>query len=519
MGLNTAKINDFSGGLNLIDPPNELPSGDFHPNSMNLEIRGTGESVRCRPGCLEYATTGSLPIPDELTNSDVPTNMKTYRLSDADGDKLIISTSLGKIYIQNPGAAAGLVTNVYSPGGSEPEWDFLQALDSGGTPYVWCLNGSSSPRKMNAATSTVSAWGGTPPNGKVHRIWKTLMVIAGVAAQPQRLYYSQPNNPELWTSPGGFIDIKSTDDENEAIVALEVIGENLLVFKTNSVWLVYDPVSFDNRRISGIGCVNRLAVCRVGETVWWCGRQGVYSTDGDDVKLESQKIEPLFLFNPTFPQSFEMTGFFWSQAQWTRMISTYDDRVILWSAYADSLHTSEAYNYKLVCDTKIKGHPWTRWSLDTTRALVSLSYKPHNVNGALKLGLIGIQTLRFFNSKFFDVLNEGTFDDRPVGGALVGTYMSPWMEIQGNENYERIRRVNLIAKPSTGLVQFLLRKGFDSFGTPAFGSGGPYLSVPLDGHLRWRPEVRSRLHQVQLNLRNQAEIYSVELKYRGGKEH
>jgi hypothetical protein len=103
MPLNTAKIDDFSGGLNLVDDPVDLDLTEFVGSTTsaanttkNLEIVGDGKQLRSRRGNLDIETSG-VSLPADTTLYKAFTSMDTFRASALNGDQIIMSNEDGKV--------------------------------------------------------------------------------------------------------------------------------------------------------------------------------------------------------------------------------------------------------------------------------------------------------------------------------------------------------------------------------------------------------------------------------------
>jgi hypothetical protein len=105
-------------------------------------------------------------------------------------------------------------------------------------------------------------------------------------------------------------------------------------------------------------------------------------------------------------------------------------------------------------------------------------------------------------------------------------YHSYWMPIQGTENYERLRRLTFVGH---GEIDVDVYTDLDE-DTPAFTAGSLVLTSGVNtgppALATVRPESRSRFHKIRVRVittGNSADPYwdvaSIEMKYRGGKEH
>jgi hypothetical protein len=517
MSLESFRLNEFSGGMNDLDPAYKMGPNECTWNSHDLELQGGAGVIGSRRGVSIFPTSAALPS-SGVFGARI-SNLKTYRRFGGPGDLLIMSNDLGAIYRCDPNSVAGTLTIVLAPAATA-EYDFIQAQDSGTQEYVWCLNGFSTPQKFNVDTSVLSAWGGTPPNGKTARVWKNRMVVTGVAAQPQRLYYSTIANPESWPV-NNFIDIKSTDDEQEPITAIEVVEENLLVFKEKSVWLVFDPVSFENRRIGDVGCVGRLAVARSvassDERVYWVSRTGVYSTDGDKVQYESRMIEPRFQ-----DASVGWTQWFYTFKDKTKLTMLQHGKLFLvnWDAMGFS-----RFSTVLVMDTKYSRpdgqKPWFRHTgvMSGITAITPVHSRDHDINSAevdTAIAVLDINNPVAGSQVLADILRDDRVKDSIAAlndTQISGIYESPFLPVtQSTEKMERIRRFNLHGDRGTVTLNLQADEGTNA-------SFGPSSLAVAQRFVRFRPELRGRFFQATLDFRDGGRMMEMEWMYRGGKEH
>lgn len=498
MPLNTAKLDDFSGGINAVDDPTDFEANELaYGPTVDVEFIGHGKGMASRRlHTLEYS---SLIAPAGMTNWIA--SMAPIRATTSNTDSLIMSSYGGRIDVYSP-AAGTLVNRLAAAGGTDKLWYFEQMADSTNVQKCYMVNGVSTPQSYNIDTPAATVnWAGSPPNGTVLKVWKNMMCVAGVATQPQRLYYSAIANPESFPT-NNFIDIKSSDDENDKIVGLEVIGESLLVFKQASVWLVFDPVSFDNRRIASYGLANAWAKCVLNDRVYFCTNDGVYSTDGDTVKNESLNLQC-----PGGP--FDNNGF-----TTARMAATPDGRVTV------AFGTGFNYGWWLL-ETRIRRpdgqgawlfHQSTvRYSSTICTATVGTASIPKTLLFFVHNDLTTNQWLYRAWQK-----TSGTADDSQ---SLFGAgFAVRRMALQGTENFERLRRINLLAKANPSYPQLQLSI-LDESGVSVY-NGSPTCPTTYTGFARVRPEIRMRFFQPWVVMYGYgAKVVEMEFKYRGGKEH
>lgn len=512
--LGTFKIDNFSGGINLVDPDSELLPEELGPASQNVELMGAGMRLRSRRPVYTMGLSGTAP-PTHSSTADF-SSIATFRLLAGQGDSIIVSNDNGKVFtftLSTPSVGAQVIVGSGGPG---KEWVFEQAADTAGVEKVYMLNGVDAAQAFTISGATVAAWAGAPPNGKVLKVWKTLMCVAGVTAFPARLYYSRPNDPENFTAPGGFIDIKSTDDDVEEIIGLEVIGENLLVFKRNSVWLVFDPVSFDNRRIAGVGLLNRSCTTSFENRVYWASIAGLYSTDGDTVTLESRNVQPVF----------DTLDF--ASASLTRVTCSHDGRVML-------LKVSGSYRGLWVMDgakSRQDGqHPWFFHGGPNCIPIQNCRTLTRAVGDIPGLGAITPLVIgmfyrssdnkqfpaAYFNDTIFLSNADWLGDDILLIDDVDALLDSAWLRVQGDENKERLRRVSF---NGTGRITVSF---YTDFAVGALFSSTLANASP-QRFRRVRPETRGRFHKIRVAYTENSVaapmlLDDIEIKYRGGKEH
>lgn len=500
MPLNTAKIDDFSGGINAIDDPTDFEANELDwIATQDVEFVGHGKGIRTRR--LHKLETTGLITPTGQTNWIA--SMMSMRAASSNVDSIILSSYGGRVDVYSP--AAGTVTNrLAAAGGTDKLWFFEQMADVAGVQKCYMVNGVSTPQFYNIDTPAATAnWPGAPPNGTCLKSWKLMMMVAGVAAQPQRLYYSKINDPETFTAPGGFIDIKSTDDENDKIIGLEVIGENLLVFKQNSVWLVFDSITFENRRIANFGLTNAHAKCIQGDRVYFCTTEGVYSTDGETVKNESLNLQA-----PDGP--FAGHGF-----QTARMAALPDGKVIMGFGHG---FTQGWWILETRIQRPDKQYAWlfhqvtARYASAMCTATVAVGINPVKLLFFVWNDQLSNQYLyRAFSYTSVALADENQF------ATVQGMFQTRRMALQGTENIERIRRINVWGqKQATGTFNLSI---VDEQNNAVYSAN---LALPTAnlGFARCRPEVRTRFMSIWVVMQgNGHECAEIEIKYRGGKEH
>lgn len=114
---------------------------------------------------------------------------------------------------------------------------------------------------------------------------------------PQYLWYSNIGDPFTFASTNF---IKISDGDGEAITGLGIQGSSLIVFKENSIWLIYMPDTSDTnwlriRSDSKFGGVNHKSVVSYNKQLMFLGQQntvltGFYSFQGTTTQPDSTSL-------------------------------------------------------------------------------------------------------------------------------------------------------------------------------------------------------------------------------------
>lgn len=156
---------------------------------------------------------------------------------------------------------------------------------------VIAFNNATTPKKWDGQTGT--EWEdlpGSPPNFSFCRSHINRLFAAGVASNPDRLYYSSTDNHEEWGGLGdsGAIDIFPGDGDPEGITAIFPAFKGVLfVAKRNRLYRVNTtgaPEDWTVTEVSrGIGCVAHNAVAAVGQDdIIFVSDRGLHSLAATD---------------------------------------------------------------------------------------------------------------------------------------------------------------------------------------------------------------------------------------------
>lgn len=172
---------------------------------------------------------------------------------------------------------------------------------------VMCANsqqgGTANVLKISGYNTNAANLGGSPPKAQIVKVLNNFAFLAcdlSAAGNMSRVYYSNVADPETWGATN-YLDFRKND--GDIITALEAIGSDLIIFKTNSM----GRLSTMSQVISGspalgplteisrtIGCVGPQAVDHLpdGTLVFLSSDGHTYQTDGIIFKDLSHNSPP-----------------------------------------------------------------------------------------------------------------------------------------------------------------------------------------------------------------------------------
>jgi hypothetical protein len=329
------------------------------------------------------------------------------------GTNTLIATGGSKIYTVSIG---GVVQDI--SGGVafslDARWSFQTGPTPSGQGPVFGMNGIDTPIYWTGAGSVVNwtASVGTVPNGKyteyaANRIW-----VAGVAAFPSRLYFSDIGDPRSWTTTN-VVDLDPND--GETITGIVRIGASLLVFKQSKIFVIYDLDTGANRPLStNVGCVAPRSIATAGTEVFFLSEdQGVFMATASSLTRVSDDISPIFdeLTDGVRPLS---AGVF------------FNDHYYLSCPYDGSLVNNMTLDY----DTTIKS-----WWKHSTASNQFCLWRP-TINSNLVLFSADVVAPRIQK-----VYQDGIFQDSDVN--YTSKWIGPWLAFKEPYRHKRVRQVHI----------------------------------------------------------------------------
>ena len=282
MALTKFPINNFRGGLNTRDSPFELMPNES-PDLANVTVSSLVGQLRTREGKTRYEKSG---LPNEEINHSKQVVIGSEK-------RFLMLSINGNIYsVDSTGAVVKRAT-----GTAKTVWDFEVFADAAYKDWVWCCNGVDTPKKWDGEAGEAVEWKatkGTIPNGNVLCMWQNRMFLSGVTGKTQRVYFSEFADPEATIKEYGFVDVRAAEEDLDAVQDLAVLGARLFVMKRRGVFMITSPTTMLNRRVGGPGPYSRFQTAEMEDKLYWFNPQGLWSTGGAVVAMESGSINTWF---------------------------------------------------------------------------------------------------------------------------------------------------------------------------------------------------------------------------------
>lgn len=236
---------------------------------------------------------------------------------------------------------------------------------------------------MVRKVGTVIEWNGVTaagivnsPAGTFCKIFKDRLFVInaeGAGSVASRIYFSNATNLSSTGWPAtNYVGVNEGDGDR--LIAVEIISDYLLVFKMKAIWNLFvqgsDTTSWILRPFrADTGCVSQHSIVRREGVVFFCGVDGIYTTDGSDVKLISSPVGNYFVnLTVDVPTINAVSAFYWKN-KYVVTFPAYSTQPLwstwgnyTWGALSGTLWTATSNStVYLVYHLKRKG--WTRWSM------------------------------------------------------------------------------------------------------------------------------------------------------------
>lgn len=225
--------------------------------------------------------------------------------------------------------------------------------------------------------TTVTAFPGSAPNFKVFDVFKTYLAVAGVSAQPQRVYFSPtPDFTTAWDTTYSYWDF------DNAVTGLCALQNALLVFTDESTHRLVGSTpppgsDFSEGPVGAVGCTDARSIVVMGGNCIFANPSGVFITNG---------VSPLSLTAEGNIETYWQGLFSGYSSSWTISAGTDGQHYVV-----TILDGSGTFVDCLVCD--VRKRAWTRLSnikatmfASYTGAVPGLYYSDRSTNRVVALG-------------------------------------------------------------------------------------------------------------------------------------
>lgn len=327
-------------GLNLREPPGMIQDDELSV-CKNLNIGRAGELTK---------RTGFDRLHDGATLGNSEVKLLGHYLTSTHSQ--LISFPGDAPYHSTDGANWTKMTLDITPsdvsrGGTQWAVQYtnqMHIITSGGGIFTW--NGTNvitSPNRNTSGTINGS------PNGTFGAVYKDrLFVLNSEGTNNSRLYFSDVADFTRWPSTN-FIDVSPGD--GDFLVAVAVIHDLLIIFKTKTTWALYvqgAPQNWILRNVNPeIGCISKYTPREIEGFLYFVGARGIYKTDGNIFEDISSSIEPIFR-----DRTVNLTTVNKDTAAW------WEDRYIVLLHPDPSTYTYMVYH--------LRTGGWTEWEFTNT---------------------------------------------------------------------------------------------------------------------------------------------------------
>lgn len=396
-------INDYSGGLNTRDAKHKIL--DNQATALeNFVVSSDGNLVK-RKGSTKYNSSA-------ISSHPVHSLFRYYKSASSFQEMLSVANST--LYKGNDGTGvwtsiAGITVNDHM--------DFTTWED-----ICYMFNGTD---KKQYDGTTLSNIAGSPPAARYAILHKDRLYVAGIDAEPNRLYFCDTNDATTWNA-SDFIRIDS--DDGDKITGLSVLLGAIIIFKQNSIFVLQgtDSTTFNLKRmVNYTGCIAPRTIASYGNWIYYVGNDGIYRFNGN--------------------QSQQISGFIKPDAD--AMDKTYIENavsVISDNKYWVSHTTNGDTTNKTVLVFDIISSSWTKFTGLEIASLAIWNSSPDNweIYGGSSAA-----------DGFVYKMNDGTDD---LGNDISCSFESKNFDIDVPELFKQIKQIILLAKPFATVVTFTI---------------------------------------------------------------
>jgi hypothetical protein len=413
--LGQARLQDFSGGLNLVAAPSELAQTET-PDCMNVTLDERGGVVK---------RLGLSKIANHTSTTTQPAILYYSRAL----DKLMLQIGTGLYKSDDGGTNWSAALKTFSTSARVGMCDFLSKV-----VVIHPIDGA-----FTYDGATFSGKVTNSPNGNTIAVWQNALFSAGDPAQPSRVTRSDLG-AITWPVTPITNDLRVKDDT--AITALIAAGVNaLLAFKEESIYRVQEATSIAYMTLSPTyGASGPLCVALNHGECAALSRRGIVVTDGmRNPAIVSDRIAPYFRFDQLA---------YSTSADWCAGVDR--DRFVFSLARSGASANNAMLEY----------NPATGSIVPHSVGVQSFaSYVPSTRR------LLGAKVAADTHVATFDVFKGGTDD----GSSITARFQTPWLELGGGYQF----RLDHIRARGRGTFQVERRTDYAAAGLTSTFSSAP----------------------------------------------
>lgn len=359
-------VEKFIGGLHSPDVTSDIQQDPTDATDiLNVEYYPRG-TISKREGYVSY----------NLSSSPITGVMSIFPWRDADftNTNLVYTSTSGAnvsadVYTLSLSGDTVLLTKVFSaqcyPASAwSPKLsaDEIHVASYGGSA-VAVAGGSDCPLVYASSPGSAVVWSGIPSGAKHIAAWGQYLFLGNLYSattrKRSRIRWNSSGDMDNWPTTY-YIDLDP--DDGDEITGMRALGDYLVVFKKNKIFIVYwqgGALLFrELRRSSTVGCISGRTIIEKDQKLYFLGDDGFYSFDGTNLVELSKKIkDKVYEIDPSVP--------------WLHHAEIYESHRQIWfgvSKYADGQQYLQSYqryaNRIYVYDWELEN--WTMYDIPST---------------------------------------------------------------------------------------------------------------------------------------------------------
>lgn len=274
MGLSSITIKQFRGVKEQADT--EIKD-NYASDCLNVRFDPAGETIYSRPGYAKLNST-------ELVAGSPIIGLMQYK---SGSTKRLLAVSGQTMGYWDTATSAFVSISTGLTAGGDYYADNLKDL-------MIITNGVQVPLKYDG--TTLANLGGTPPQAKYVVVYKNYVFLLNTFDSvwyPSRAVVSGLAEPETYsTTAESILDINPGD--GDGLTGGKVFQGILRLFKEKTVWALYGNNTDDFTLMpwpADEGAVSQRSIVESENVLYWMGRKGVYSDDGNGAIRISDDIK------------------------------------------------------------------------------------------------------------------------------------------------------------------------------------------------------------------------------------